>query len=575
MALIRRTVHIVAWIGTLAVVLLSLALIVSQTPWFRDWIRRAIIREAKQYLNGELAIGAVTGNLFYDFGLTDVSMDLSGDRVVAVKSIAVDYSAFELMARGIIIDRVTLTAPRVHLVRDGEGWNIRRLVKERASEANRRGPNRSISLPSIAIVDGAVTIDDKKGSTNYRLPGRLDDLDVQASFEYEPVHFTIGLSQLSFRGADPEFVVERSTGKIAVRDDNLYLDHMVFKTAESSFNLDGVIESYLRTPVIKLALDGNLSVPEIGRVVPALAGYQLHPVLVVNANGTSDRLKIDLDTKSEAGLVRGQLMTDLRPPDYAFAGPLHVERLNLAPILKSPAQRSDITGDVRVDLTLPADPAGAPVFHRLGGTFTFRGPHAVALGYTATDVRAKGLFKGPRVALSDASVLGYGAKATARGLIVLPEGQRVVAYDLQGTATGVDLRQLPASTRAPKLDTVLSLADYHVKGNGTTATGSATLNQSLVEGATIAPGTVVDFDNAVTPFAYAARGTLSGMDVRRLGKALEIESLDDGRYAGPRQRRLRRPRVGHYARGADARVERHAEGLGDVGHARQGALIQG
>ena len=54
MALIRRTIHVVAWIGTLLVALLALALIVSQTPWFRDWIRRTIIREAKQYLNGEL-----------------------------------------------------------------------------------------------------------------------------------------------------------------------------------------------------------------------------------------------------------------------------------------------------------------------------------------------------------------------------------------------------------------------------------------------------------------------------------------------------------------------------------------
>ena len=94
MAAIRRTVHIVAWIGTLTVALLSIALIVSQTPWFRDWIRRAIIREAKQYLNGELTIGAVRGNLFYDFGLSDVAVDLSGDRVVAVKAIGVDYSVF-------------------------------------------------------------------------------------------------------------------------------------------------------------------------------------------------------------------------------------------------------------------------------------------------------------------------------------------------------------------------------------------------------------------------------------------------------------------------------------------------
>ena len=89
MAVIRRTVHVVAWIGTLAVALLAIGLIVSQTPWFRDWIRRTIIRESKQYLNGELTIGRVTGNLFFDFGLTDVAVDLSGERIVSVKALAV------------------------------------------------------------------------------------------------------------------------------------------------------------------------------------------------------------------------------------------------------------------------------------------------------------------------------------------------------------------------------------------------------------------------------------------------------------------------------------------------------
>ena len=37
---------------------LALALIVSQTPWFRDWLRRYIVRESKQYLNGELRLAA-------------------------------------------------------------------------------------------------------------------------------------------------------------------------------------------------------------------------------------------------------------------------------------------------------------------------------------------------------------------------------------------------------------------------------------------------------------------------------------------------------------------------------------
>ncbi len=512
--------------------LLALALIVSQTPWFRDWIRRTIIREAREYVNGELTIGQVTGNVFFDFGLADVALDLSGERVVAIKTLAVDYSVFQLFSGGIVVDHITVTAPNVRLARGADGWNLGRLVKAREREADRRGPGRPISLPSIAIVDGAVTIDDDSGPRSYRLPSRIEDLDVQASFEYEPVHFTIGVKQLSFDGTDPDLTVQQLTGTVAVRNDNVYLDRMVVKTGESALNVGGVIEGYLRTPVIKLATDGTLSLPEVGRLVPVLAGYQLHPRLVVNANGTLDRLLLDLNLTTEAGLVRGPLTTDLRSPDFTFSGPLHLERLNLAPILKNPAQRSDITGDVRVDLTLPSNPSSTPVFNRLGGTFTFTGPRVVALGYAATQVRARGAFKGPRIRLADASVRAYGGSATARGVIVLPEGHRAVSYDLQGTAGEVDLRRLPASTRAPKLDTVLSIADYHVQGSGTEASGSALLNRSLVEGATIATGTVVEFDTRAEPLTYAAKGTVAGLDVRRLGRALAITSLDDERYDG-------------------------------------------
>jgi autotransporter translocation and assembly factor TamB len=534
MALFRRSIHVVAWVGTLVVALLSVALIVSQTPWFRDWIRRTIIREAKQYLNGELAVGRVTGNLFFDFGLSDVAVDLSGDRVIAIKALSVDYSVFTLLAGRIELNQITVTEPRVHLVKDGSGWNVGRLVKARAREADREGPGRSVSLPSITIVDGAVSTDTTAAPpANYRLPARISDLDVQASFEYEPVHFTIGLDALSFRGADPSFDVQQLAGGIAVRDDNLYLEKLTVKTGESAFNVGGVIESYLGTPVIKLVTDGTMSMAEFARVVPALEGYQLRPVLAINANGTTDRLTLDLDVRSEAGYIRGPLAVDLRAPDFSFAGPLHVERLNLGPILKNPAQKSEITGDLTFDVTLASGPAGVPALDRLKGTFAFAGPGVSAFGYAASQVKASGAFAGPRITIGDASVRAYGAAATTRGTIVLPQGRRAIAYDLQGTASNVDLRRLPRTTRAPQLDSRLALDSYHVKGNGTIVSGNATLDSSDVEGATIGAGTIVSFDTGAKPLAYSATGTVANLDVERLGRALGIAALSDARYTGP------------------------------------------
>ena len=49
-------------------------------------------------------------------------------------------------------------------------------------------------------------------------------------------------------------------------------------------------------------------------------------------------------------------------------------------------------------------------------------------------------------------------------------------------------------------------------------------------------GTVVEFETGNGPFSYAARGSLTGLDVRRLGNALNLPALDkplyDGRVSG-------------------------------------------
>jgi translocation and assembly module TamB len=533
MAIIRRALHIVAWIGTSAIILLSLVLIVSQTPWFRDWIRRVIVREAKQYLNGELTIGQLGGNLFFGVTLSDVAVDVSGNRVIAIKGLEVDYSVFRLVSQGVVLDRITLRQPSIQMTRDSQGWNLGRLVKAPRREADREGPRRPISLKSIVITDGTIDIDDRIGSTVYRAPRHIDRLNVDAGFEYEPVRYSIDLRKLGLRGADPEFLLEQLSGKIAVREDNLYLEDLAIKTTESNLSIEGVVQSYLRTPVIKLTGAGRASLPEIGRILKAVAGYDLHPTLTVKTDGPLDRFAMDLDVTSESGVFRGLVTADFRTPDLRFAGTrVRADRFNLGPIFKNPKQKTDITGEATFDIAIFSEPTDASALDRLSGTFAFRGPRVVAFGYQGANVDAAGTVKGPKILLARARANAYGGVATAKGSIVLPQGRHLISYDLEGTARNVDLRKLPASLRAPKLETNLAVSAYHIRGTGTAISGSATLETSQVEGATVAAGTVAEFDATARPLRYGARGSLSDLDVQRLGKALEIEALDKPLYAG-------------------------------------------
>ena len=116
--------------------IVALALIVSQTPWFRDWVRRYIVRESKQYLNGELSIGRIGGNLLFGVEVSDIAVDVSGERIVAAKAVEVDYSIFQIISKGVIVNEIKVVEPALKLERNGEGLEPR-AAGEAAGEGSR------------------------------------------------------------------------------------------------------------------------------------------------------------------------------------------------------------------------------------------------------------------------------------------------------------------------------------------------------------------------------------------------------------------------------------------------------
>jgi hypothetical protein len=55
MSLARRSLQVVAFVCTLIVGVTSMAVIVTQTTWFKEWLRGFIVRQAEDYVNGRLS----------------------------------------------------------------------------------------------------------------------------------------------------------------------------------------------------------------------------------------------------------------------------------------------------------------------------------------------------------------------------------------------------------------------------------------------------------------------------------------------------------------------------------------
>ena len=542
MSVARRLLHVLVIVLTLVVGATAAAIIVSQTAWFKNWLRGYIIEESAKYLNGHLTIERLGGNLFFGVEMEKVGISMDGTEVVAIEDLGVDYNVFEMIARGMSIEDLRLNRPTVYLKREGDAWSIARLIKKQEQEADREGPASPISIDQIAVTDASVVVDGPVGTSGVDVPDRFDGIDATLSFRYEPVHYSVEISRVTFRASEPSIALNELSGHVSVRDDTIFVEGLAVRTAESALRVEGSIEQYLQKPVFKLeASSDKLSLPEIARVVPALAGVSLQPAFDIKINGPMDRLGVDMNVRSSAGHLIGQLTADVMAPGQSVTGDVTVRDLNLGPILKDPAQKTDLTGKASVDLT-------ADDFARVDtikGSVTVDAPRVVAAGYAAERVVATAHLNHGRAALT-ARASAYGAAASAKGTVTIPSSSQPLAYDLRGDVRNVDLRRLPNSLNVPAAATNVSAA-YHVVGSepgrrpsdrvgsGFSRTRNvrldATFRDSTIAGASIASGSRVTAAMAGSRVTYDADVTVNDVDLQRIGREFNLPALAVDRYA--------------------------------------------
>src|SRR5919106_3925570 len=111
MAVARRSLQVVAFLCTLVVGTAAMAIIVTQTTWFKEWLRGFIVRQAEDYVNGRLSIGRLDGNLFFGVELEDVDVTQNGKMVVNIQDLTLDYNVFTVVGGDAVLDDIRLNRP--------------------------------------------------------------------------------------------------------------------------------------------------------------------------------------------------------------------------------------------------------------------------------------------------------------------------------------------------------------------------------------------------------------------------------------------------------------------------------
>jgi hypothetical protein len=540
MRILRRLLRYLMMTVAVLMVVVLLGIGYTQTGWFKDWLRRYIVREAGQYLNGELRIGKVSGSLFYGIRMSDIALVQDGETVIALKDLRVDYSAFRLVASGIVLDEIELNQPVVRARRTGDGWNLMRLVKRQARERERTGPGRPITLPSIVIHDGRVrmdrgqetgkTVGQQIGQVAGQVPTQvteIEDLDVKAAFAYQPVRFTVDIANVSFKSSSPNVALNALSGKVAVAGDDIHIDRLFIRLPETELKVNGLVRDYKKSRQLELEVDSSKTTfREIGVLLPVVRNMAPQPSYRIKTSGPLDRLDADVNLQTrDAGTVQGKVTLMLTAQPRRILGDMQVASLNLAPWLNNPQTAGLINGRARFDLHLPDSKIGV----KFGGTYHFVGPDAGAYGYVAQDVDARGKFEGARVEIAQARARAYGATVTAsRGLV---DGTETggIRYEFKGRASNVDMRRVPKQFSVPALESRIDM-DYDLAGRGRNLKATALMHPSVVEGANIAEGMRGHFELNNREIRYGGEGHIEQVNLRRLGRALDISTLDADRF---------------------------------------------
>jgi hypothetical protein len=529
MSLARRSLQVVAFICTLIVGVASMAVIVSQTAWFKEWLRGFIVRQAEDYVNGRLSIGRLDGNLFFGVELEDIDVTMNGQTVVGIKDVGLDYNAFTFIGGDVVLDDIRLNQPVIRLERTPDGWNLARLVKARTPDPDEPKNRRPIEIGEIGVTDGTLLVEEGAvGTSGVDVPARIDRLDASIGVTSNENELTVDIGHVSLRAAEPQLGINALSGVIRRSADEIVFQNVSLRTEESSLRVDGTVRGIESgPPVIDATVSSDkLALDEIARVLPALRGYEMQPAFELTAKGPADRLAVDVNVRDAAlGEARGDLTVDAMAPGRRVAGTVAVEHLDVGALVRrteagTPGLTSDITGRAQIDLALPSDRLP------LSGTYAVNADRVQVAGYEARNVVAKGRIDGRNVRVN-ATASAYGGRATAEGTVVTAAPLRL---DLSGRASDVDLRNLPPALNAPGVASNID-ADYRLSGRGQMFSGTVRFHESALAGAAVAPGSTAEFRFGGGAPSYAAKGRVTSLDLQQIGRGFNIQALAADRYA--------------------------------------------
>lgn len=307
-------------VGTIAlVVLLVVAIgVVTNTAWFRGWLREQAVVAANGALVGDVSIGAIDGSLWNEFIIRDVRITHDGEESLFIPSIRLGWTPTALLGARVVLTTIEITDPVVRATEDAEGkWSIvkalaleppeKEAAKEVATGEKSAGLPVIVSIPSAVLAGGHVIV---KQAGEAARTYDVEQFHLDAGVELIGVGVDATLRDLSLRlvtsGAPPvDLVVAGAYDAEDADHITITVDKLDLTTPDSGLHVVAKV-----TDLNALALDATVTIDKLSsaEVQALVPDYPL--VADVSGSLVAKGSKADLKVRGEVKAADGRVGID-------------------------------------------------------------------------------------------------------------------------------------------------------------------------------------------------------------------------------------------------------------------------
>jgi len=329
---VKKILKIVLTVLGVFLLLLAVLAGVTQTQFFRDRLRSAVLSNLDTLLTADVYLGPLRGNLVTGFSIDSVALSVDGKPVISAERIDLRYNLWEIPGKMLSVNRLALVHPTVRLVKGNDSvWNISRIVRPEPPDSTPSQPfSWAIVLDRLELQNGTIVVADsislnavppldeaERNFHNFTARGVNLVLAAKISRAEKRVH----VERFSLDCDAPAFHLKRFAGTFTVTPNGSRVEGLTIVTDRSDVGLNASMQRFdllgdvslerLRHCPVNLDLSADpIDLNELGGLLPPVDFLNGPVYLKLEARGEFGDLgiqRLDLGTGQTSLSLKGKI----------------------------------------------------------------------------------------------------------------------------------------------------------------------------------------------------------------------------------------------------------------------------